>query len=119
MAMESINLSPEGMRKWVKPLGGDYAKRRKTNAILTVTDKEIVADDAYWSSGSKSSYVVVNKAGAVVRHMREVPPPPFNNGMENDRHILNDDEMVIKYGFFCGKPAMPIFYVKNKDGWQF
>ena len=117
--METIHLSPQGKREWMKHLGSDYARRRKTSAFLSVTDKEIEADDSYWSDGSKSFYIVVNRNGSIVRRMREIPPPPFNNGMPYDKHTLNDDEAIIRFGFFCGKVATPHIYVKNKEGWQF
>lgn len=117
--MDTIKLSNDGMRFWVKSINSDYAKRRKTNAFISVGEREVVADDSYWQDGSKSFYMVVNKAGAVVRRLREIPPPPFNNGMEYDRHILKDDEAIVRFGFFCGKVSTPHIYIKSKDGWTF
>lgn len=116
--MQTLQFTPEGKRAWSKIMGPDYVKRRKLTFFLSVTDKEIVADDSYWSDGSKSHYFIVNKNGAVIRSMREIPPPPFSDG-NYDRHMLNDDEAIVRIGWFCGKVATPHIYVKNVNGWRF
>jgi hypothetical protein len=116
--MENIKLSTEGMHFWVKPINADYSKRRKNTAFISVGEREVVADDSYWQEGSKAYYMVVNKHGKVVHRLREVPPPPFSDGVY-DRATPTDDTAIVRFGFFCGKLSTPHIYVKSQDGWKF
>lgn len=114
--MDKLDLSPDGMKFWVKRFGGDYAKRRKTNVLFSIRSK-IETYGTYWDGGSKNEYYTITKTG-VIAAVPCVGPAPFDN-RPNPVIELTDDLAVVMIGFFCGKPSTPHIYVKNKDGWTF
>lgn len=84
---------------------------RKRQATVKETDK-VTLSGGYWDGGSKDEYYAWDKGFTSLRPLSTTGAPQFDQ-REVPVVELTDDVVVVRMGWFCGKPVTPTFYVKS------
>lgn len=83
---------------------------KKRSFFLSISNGREISTSVYWSGGSRDAFSVLNIETKKIK----IPPtgsyPNFKAG-----YTLEENEILIKTGIFCGKPATVNITCRDED----
>jgi hypothetical protein len=95
----------------------DIAKRfnyRKKKVSVCAT-KSVTLCDLNWSGGTKSEYHAVGLNSGKIVSPKLDGPAPWDNRTEGATIALPVDVIIVRTGWFCGKPSTMTIYVRPEN----
>lgn len=86
----------------------NYRKR----TVRVVPGTHVTLTDLNWSGGSKSEYHAYSLDSGKLSSPRLDGPPPWANPAEGARVEIPPNTIVVRLGWFCGKPSTMFIYVR-------
>lgn len=83
---------------------------RKRRVIMSRPATTVTLSGTYWSGGSRSDYWLVDLNTNQAQPLAHANPSQFGGPVQDPEIQLQPNQVVVKTGVFCGKPATPTIY---------